>query len=137
MNLGADDYIAKPVRLRALLARIQILLKRNQPNTEALQILEFGESRLDARSRTVTLGKVNMPISTNEFDLLWQLASRVGTVVSRDELIQKLRGFGYNGFDRTIDIRVSRLRKKLVDQPSCPFEIKTVWGEGYVFMPKS
>ena len=78
-----------------------------------------------------------MSISTNEFNLLWQLAARAGAVVSRDALIQQLRGFDYDGFDRTVDIRISRLRKKLTDQPSCPFEIKTVWGEGYVFVANS
>ena len=134
LELGADDYMTKPLRLRALLARIQMLLRRNQSNNEALQILEFGNSRLDARSRTVTIGETEMSISTNEFNLLWQLASRAGAVVSRDALIQQLRGFDYDGFDRTVDIRISRLRKKLNDQPCCPFEIRTIWGEGYVFV---
>lgn len=134
LELGADDYLAKPIRLRALLARIQSLLRRDHSATEALHILEFGNSRLDARSRTVTIGDADMSISINEFNLLWQLASNAGNVISRDSLIHQLRGFGYDGFDRTIDIRVSRLRKKLNDQPSCPFAIKTIWGEGYVFV---
>lgn len=134
LELGADDYLAKPIRLRALLARIQMLLRRDQSHTAALQVLEFGNSRLDARSRTVTIGEAEVSISTNEFNLLWQLASNAENVVSRDALIQQLRGFGYDGLDRTIDIRVSRLRKKLNDQPDCPFEIKTIWGEGYVFV---
>jgi len=133
LELGADDYITKPVRLRALLARIQLLLKRGHSSKDTLQILEFGNARLDARSRTVTIDETEMPISSNEFDLLWQLASRVGSVVSREALVQQLRGFGYDGFDRTIDIRVFRLRKKISDQPDCPFKIKTIWGEGYLF----
>lgn len=137
LELGADDYITKPVRLRALLARIQILLKKNAGNTESLQVLEFGNSRLDARSRTVTINDSEFPISTNDFDLLWQLASRIGSVVSRDALLQQLRGFEYNGFDRTIDNRISRLRKKINSQPNCPFEIKTIWGEGYLFVAES
>ena len=112
LELGADDYISKPVRLKALLTRIQILLKKDKSNTESLQVLEFGNSRLDAISRTVTINNSEMPISANEFDLLWLLASRIGSVVSRNGLIQQLRGFGYDGFDRTIDNRVSRLRKK-------------------------
>jgi len=134
LELGADDYITKPVRLRALLARIQILLKRNESSSAPLRVLEFGASRLDARSRTATIDNVKIPLSTNEFDLLWQLASSIGCVVRREALIQQLRGFGYDGFDRTIDIRISRLRKKLSDIPNCPFEIKTIWGEGYLFV---
>jgi len=137
LELGADDYITKPVRLRALLARIQVLLKRDSPSNPALQVMEFGESRLDASSRTVTIGDTELPISSNEFDLIWQLASRIGSVVSRDALIQQLRGFGYDGFDRTIDIRISRLRKKLNELPHCPFQIKTIWGEGYLFVAES
>lgn len=137
LELGADDYITKPVRLRALLARIQILLKKNVSNSDALQVLEFGHSRLDARSRTVSINDSELAISTNDFDLLWQLASRVGSVVSRDALIQQLRGFEYDGFDRTIDNRISRLRKKINNQPNCPFQIKTIWGEGYLFVAES
>lgn len=137
LELGADDYITKPVRLRALLARIQILLKKDNHNTESLQVLEFSNSRLDARSRTVTINDSEVPFSTNEFDLLWHLASRIGSVVTRDSLIQQLRGIGYDGFDRTIDNRVSRLRKKINDQSNCPFQIKTIWGEGYLFVADS
>lgn len=134
LELGADDYMTKPIRLRALLARIQMLLRRDQSQSETLNVLEFGHSRLDAISRTVTIGDAEMSISINEFNLLWQLASCAGVVVSRDALVKQQRGFGYDGFDRTIDIRISRLRKKLNDLPSCPFEIKTIWGEGYVFV---
>ncbi len=136
-ELGADDYITKPVRLRALLARIQILLKRAHATKDTPKVLDFGKARLNARSRTVIIGEVEMPISTNEFDLLWQLASRVGSVVSREALVEQLRGIGYDGFDRTVDIRVSRLRKKINDQPDCPFKIKTIWGEGYLFDAES
>jgi len=129
--------MTKPLRLRALLARIQMLLKRYQSNNEAQQILDFGNFRLDAVSRAAIIGETEISISTNEFNLLWLLASKAGTVVGRDSLIQQLRGFGYDGLVRTIDIRVSRLRKKLNDLPSCPFEIKTIWGEGYVFVAHS
>lgn len=137
LELGANDYITKPVRLRALLARIQMLLRPQRSINGRLEVLEFGNARLDARSKSVTIDNAEMPISTNDFDLLWQLATRIGSVVSRDALIQQLRGFDYNGFDRTIDNRVSRLRKKLNDQPDCPFEIKTIWGEGYLFVDQS
>jgi len=135
LELGADDYITKPVRLRALLARIQLLLKRDKPGTNNLQVLNFGNACLDSISRTTTINDVEIALSTNDFDLLWQLAVNAGVVVTRDDLIQQLRGFGYDGFDRTIDIRVSRLRKKLENKLDCPFKIKTIWGKGYVFVP--
>ncbi len=134
LELGADDYITKPLRLRALLARIQILLKKDNVNAEPLQVLEFGTARLDARSQTITINNKELPTSSNEFDLLWLLASRIGSVVSRDSLIQQLRGFGYDGLDRTVDNRVSRLRKKINNEPDCPFHIKTIWGKGYLFV---
>jgi len=137
LELGADDYITKPVRLRALLARIQILLNKTNISSEPIQILKFGNARLDARSRTVTINESELHISTTEFDLLWLLACRIGSVMSRDTLIQQLRGFGYDGFDRTIDNRIYRLRKKINGLSDCPFHIKTIWGEGYLFVDES
>lgn len=134
LELGADDYITKPVRLRALKARIDSLLNRKPSNNETIQVLEFGNARIDARSRTVAIDNSVVPLSSNDFDLLWQLAANVGSVVDREALIQQIRGYDYDGFDRTVDNRVSRLRRKLNDQPHCPFEIKTIWGKGYQFI---
>ena len=72
-------------------------------------------------------------VSSNEFDVLWLLAKKAGHLVSREELVSELRGFDYDGFDRSIDLRISRLRKKLLDDASEPFRIKTIWGKGYLF----
>lgn len=135
LELGADDYITKPVRLQALLVRIKALLRRDKP--DAKTHLTFGNARIDFSAKVVTIDGSEMSISTNEFDLVWHLASQAGTVVSRDELVSHLRGFGYDGFDRTIDIRVSRLRKKIEKQSDCPFSIKTIWGEGYLFVSET
>ncbi|MCL4149132.1 UNVERIFIED_CONTAM: hypothetical protein GTU68_043201 [Idotea baltica] len=134
LELGADDYVTKPVRLRALLARIQSLLRREVAEDGKLPALEFGNARIDSVTRTATIDDKEIKLSSNEFDLLWLLASQPGVVVSRDELVKDLRGFDYDGFDRTVDIRVSRLRKKLNDLSSCPYSIKTVWSKGYLFV---
>lgn len=137
LQLGADDYITKPVRLRVLLARIQLLLSRRNSKAGKDHVLEFGDSRFDLEARTVSINGSALLTSDNEFDLLWHLASRIGSVVSRDTLVNELRGFEYDGFDRTIDIRIYRLRKKLDGHADCPFKIKTVWGQGYLFVDES
>jgi len=133
-EFGADDYITKPVRLRALLARIKVLLNRDKSGADSSHLLEFGKARFDLNQRSVIIDSEALSLSSNEFDLLWQLAFQAGTVISRDELIRQLRGFDYDGLDRTIDNRVSRLRKKINDLVECPFEIKTIWGKGYLFV---
>jgi DNA-binding response OmpR family regulator len=76
-------------------------------------------------------------LSSTEFDLLWSLARHAGEVMSRQQLVQQLRGIDYDGFDRTIDVRISRLRKKLHDNSQEPEKIKTIWGKGYLFVPNA
>lgn len=137
LELGADDFIAKPVQPRLLLARIKALLRRtNLPATETpgeQEQLEFGQFRISQTTRTATLGNQPIDLTTAEFDLLWLLAQRAGTILSRDDLLQDLRGIGFDGLDRSIDARISRLRKKLNDDPDNPTRIKTVRGKGYLF----
>ncbi len=132
LELGADDYINKPVKPRVLLARIKALLRRTN-DSQQQQTRIFGNLRIDASSKTVILDDRTIQISSNEFDVLWLLASNAGKVVNRTDLISQLRGIEYDGFDRSIDIRVSRIRKKLEDDPHHPKKIKTVWGKGYLF----
>lgn len=134
LELGADDYITKPVKPRVLLARIKALLRR-EPPTSLDSSRSFGRLFIDAQSKSVTLAGAPLEISSHEFDVLWLLACRPGEVVSRTELVSQLRGIEYDGFDRSVDIRISRLRKKLGDSADAPSKIKTVWGRGYLFAP--
>jgi len=141
LELGADDYLAKPVKPRVLLARIKALLRRtaeasvNEAAADEVPdyLRSFGGLTIDSQSKTVTLHGEVINVTANEFDVLWLLASHAGQVISRTELVSQLRGIDYDGFDRSIDIRISRLRKKLKDDPGQPFKIKTVWGKGYMF----
>ncbi|MCG8634245.1 MAG: winged helix-turn-helix domain-containing protein [Desulfobacterales bacterium] len=136
LELGADDYVKKPVEPRVLLARIRALFRRSLPaaGPEQLTELRFGELFLCSSSRNVTLGEEAVDLSTTEFDLLWLLASKAGEVLDRDLLCQTVKGVEYDGIDRSIDVAVSRLRKKLKDNPEHPDRIKTVWGSGYLFV---
>ncbi len=143
LEMGADDYLTKPVRARALLARIrkhvdrQELVSRKENESpdvgEINSSLQFNNLVIDRQAMVVSLDDVKIKISSKEFDVLWLLAKSAGKVVSRGELVSELRGFDYDGFDRSIDLRISRLRKKLHDNPEQPFRIKTIWGKGYFF----
>ena len=141
LEMGADDYITKPVRARVLLTRIRKLLERQvisvQESDAAMSksegLLQFNGLEINALARSVTLDGQLIKVSSNEFDVLWFIAEKAGQIVSRKELVSHFRGFDYDGFDRSIDLRISRLRKKLGDDSSEPFRIKTVWGKGYLF----
>ena len=137
LEMGADDYITKPVRPRALLARIKGLLKRDQHHPAAEvdsdQKIRLGSLVIDAAARTTTLHNEPVRISSNEFDVLWYLASRAGTIVTREQLLKDVRGLEYDGFDRSMDVLVSRIRKKL-GSAEHPDRIKTVWGKGYLLV---
>lgn len=135
LEMGADDFIPKPVRPRVLLARIKAQLRRNEPKPAAKDILIFDNLQIDSTAKSVLLFEQNIKLSTTEFELLWTLATSAGTVMSRDQLLHELRGLEYDGLDRTIDVRISRLRKKLNDMSTEPERIKTVWGKGYLFVP--
>lgn len=142
LELGADDYIAKPVQPRLLLARIKALLRRAPtPNTSADEAVEseeaaelsFGSFSISQATRSAYLAGEAIDLTTAEFDLLWLLARHAGSILSRDDLLQQLRGIGFDGLDRSIDARISRLRRKLGDDPENPTRIKTVRSKGYLF----
>ena len=142
LELGADDYVKKPVEPRVLLARIRALLRRFSPisptngkgSAATAEELVFGALRLNQASQTVTLDNNAIDLTSNEFNLLWILASNSGKVLDRDLLFRESRGIAYDGLDRSVDIAISRLRKKLGDSATKPWRIKTVWGTGYLFV---
>jgi len=139
LELGADDYIRKPAPLRIILAHLKACLRRvsapsptdHETSTERLT---FGELDIDRTTRSVYLRKAELTFTTAEFDLLWLLACRAGEVLTREEIFQSTRGLTYDGFDRSIDMRISRLRKLIGDDADPPQIIKTVRGKGYLFV---
>lgn len=136
LELGADDYVSKPVRPQVLLARIRALLRRtSEPETsEAPTRLEFGELIIDNDRREAWLRGELVELTGAEFDLLWLLASNAGRILSREEIFIALRGIEYDGQDRSIDVRISRIRPKIGDDPDLPRLIKTVRSKGYLFV---
>lgn len=134
LELGADDYLAKPFEPRELLARIHSILRRTEGQPLEVTELRFPELEIDARKRTVIASGKRVEISTTEFEALLYLARRPGEVISRDRLLEHLRGSNCEAFNRSIDTLISRLRTKIGDNPQNPRFIKTVWGTGYLFV---
>lgn len=137
LEYGADDYVIKPAEPRVLLARIQALLRRCQNSSQAQSRIAYGQFVICANSRQVHVGGEPLSLSSHDFDLLWILASHPGEILSREELFAKIYNRPYDGLDRSIDVRVSVLRKKLADDAEQPRIIKTIWGKGYIFVAEA
>ncbi len=149
LEMGADDYMCKPVRPRVLLARIRALLRRvkEQGEPQAISAAEesadepvrlvFNNLVIDRSMREAWLEDESIDLTSAEFDLLWLLASSAGRVLSREEIFTALRGIEYDGQDRSIDVRVSRIRPKIGDDPVHPRRIKTVRSKGYLFVKEA
>jgi two-component system response regulator RstA len=131
LEVGADDYISKPLKPRLLLARIRSLLRRKENLAQAGEIIIVGNMCIDSARRTVYIDGSLLDITDAEFDLLMYLAERVGTIVTRDDLYNDILHFKYDGLDRTLDIRISRLRKKISEHYQSQILIKTVRSKGY------
>ncbi|MBX8496361.1 response regulator [Pseudomonas cichorii] len=134
LETGADDYVAKPCDPRVLLARIRTLLRRSlstEARHDARQIV-LGRLLIDLAERQVKWRDQDVELSSGEYNLLLVLANHAGEVLSRDQLIQQLRGIEFNGIDRSVDVAISKLRRKFEDNPAEPRRIKTVWGKGYL-----
>ncbi|MFR0690143.1 MAG: response regulator [Pseudomonas sp.] len=138
LEMGADDYVCKPVRPRVLLARIRALLRRSEPAEAAPAVagkrLTFGKLVIDNAMREAWLDEQTIELTSAEFDLLWLLAANAGRILSREEIFNSLRGIEYDGQDRSIDVRISRIRPKIGDDPMHPRLIKTVRSKGYLFV---
>ncbi|MCP8898867.1 response regulator transcription factor [Gilvimarinus xylanilyticus] len=134
LEVGADDYVVKPAEPRVLLARIQALLRRANRVPEDSDEVSVGGLHIRTRAREVSLHEQPVHLSSHEFDLLLTLARQPGKVMSREYLFTTICNRPYDGLDRTVDVRVSHLRKKLGDNSEAPTRIKTVWGRGYMLV---
>ena len=133
-NLGADEYLVKPVSPREIVARVKALEMRKQreDNKEVL-IFNKGQFKMYLQERVVRINDKEISLTPNEFDLLYQLALAPGRVFTRDQLIEAVMGIDFDGFDRTIDVHIKNLRKKIEEDTKNPQYIKTVTGVGYKF----
>jgi two-component system, OmpR family, response regulator len=136
LELGADDYVVKPVDPRVLMARINALLRRSRshPRFEGKN-LRFGGLVINSAARSVVLNGQPITLSSSEFELLAHLAAHAGEIQSRETLFQQLYKREYDGIERMLDVRISHLRKKLGDEAESSERIKTIWGQGYLFVP--
>jgi DNA-binding response OmpR family regulator len=132
LELGADDYIRKPFEPILVLARVKACLRRSSP-VDHQDRITYGKFSIDRNERSIRLDTRDLKLTAAEFDLLWLLASHAGQILSRKDILQATRGLEYDGLDRSIDMRISRLRKLLNDDPASPKIIKSVRGQGYLF----
>ncbi len=136
LEVGADDYLCKPIKPRVLLAHIRAQFRRQSLltnlQTPELKSVCSGTLLIDTRKRVVRIDDNDVALTSAEFDLLWVLAINAGEIISRDRLHQEIFKLEFDGYDRSIDLRVSRLRKKLGDDPKEPTIIKTIRNKGYL-----
>ncbi|MDI1261332.1 response regulator transcription factor [Aquabacterium sp.] len=136
LELGADDYLAKPFSMLELVARIRALLRRIEQmraTNATTQAFRFGPFRLDTVRRELMRGDVALPLTLREFDLLHFLLKHPGRPFSRSELLQRVWGDGFDGYEHTVNSHINRLRGRIEDDPRNPLRVVTVWGVGYRF----
>lgn len=139
LELGADDYLAKPFNPRELVARIKAVLRRSEGGvaTGAAEMLKISDISMDCSRRDVIVAGRTVLLTTTEFDLLRCFLRYPGQVLSRDALMDMLRGVGYAAYDRSIDVHVKNLRAKIEEDSRSPKYIKTIWGTGYMLSAES
>ena len=135
LEIGADDYLPKPFEPRELLARIRAILRRREAGAQppANHLLRFGSLEIDRDARTVSVGAQAADLTSYQFDLLAAMAERAGRVLTRDQIMEAVRGRELEAFDRSIDVHMGRIRAAIEADPKNPRRILTVRGVGYVF----
>jgi two-component system OmpR family response regulator/two-component system phosphate regulon response regulator OmpR len=139
LEVGADDYLPKPFNPRELLARIRAVLRRQggaATSSEPARTVRFGPFRVNLDARTLSRDGAEVALTGGEYELLEIFVTHANRALSRDWLMDQLRGFERDPFDRSIDVRVNRLRKKIEDDPAHPAYIRTQRGMGYIFVPQ-
>lgn len=135
LEVGADDYLPKPFSHRELLARVAAVLRRRRIPATPGRLRHFGPFTMDIEAHRLTRNGTEVELSGAEFSLLKVLTEHPERVLSRDALVELLKGYERAPFDRMVDVRVTRLRRKIEPDPAHPVYLRTVWGEGYLFTP--
>jgi DNA-binding response OmpR family regulator len=133
LELGADDYVHKPFSPRVLVARIRAVLRRVGMSVPRGELIQAADVRLDRGTRQVLVGQRDVRLTPSEFDLLAAMMESPGRVYSRAELLERVQGVAYEGYERTIDVHIRNLRSKIEPESSAPRYIETVYGVGYRF----
>jgi DNA-binding response OmpR family regulator len=133
LELGTDDYLPKPFNPRELLARLRAILRRRVPGAGRNPPLRFGRLEIDRDARSVRVDGEARELTSHQFDLLCELANHAGRIMSREALMERVKGEALEAFDRSIDVHISRIRAAIEDDPKSPRRIITVRGAGYVF----
>jgi DNA-binding response OmpR family regulator len=137
LEVGADDYLTKPFSIRELIARVKALFRRieafGKQTAEVADVITKGDMVIDINKRLVSIGDKVIDLTAKEFDLLLQFAEHPGRVYSRAQLLDKIWGYGHEGYEHTVNSHINRLRSKIETDPAHPTYVLTVWGVGYKF----